>query len=594
MLLPPRKATRTRRVIVAATLLSLAAALSTAWAQPPARVLPPPQGDQPAIVPATAPVPPIAPAAPASPPKFQAPITPTRADLARVFLQLEHALSIARDKTPRQRAENSKAFDALTMTFFSGRYGDVIKQLHAFIDKVGVASPDSDRQLARSLRVSCDPQVIALDAFATAKVTLTSMYDAGAGAGLAAPVKRPITVRFTRSGGGHTASLWTEATIEPAGMISAELLIDLPKSFAGAAPGVYDVSVDFQTKTSAAPVDIGRIVIASRAPSADRALITERAQALEAANEQERPVLATAARRVLGRASLLTDTPSPNNSSEFMLDIPRLVIDLNAELDQIAAGTDPFKSRAGDWWVLLSTGQSTLPARIIAPPTALAPPALTPGPKAPLLIALHGLGGDENMFPDAYGNGKLASLAAQRGFILVSPRVDLMTFASPKALDALLDDLATMYDFDRERVYVLGHSMGAGAGAFAARNSITKVAGVACLAGGLQRPVARPVAPILIYAGELDPIASAKTLKAAALASKAAGFRVEYREAANEGHTLMVASVLDDAVAWLLEQRLDPQERQRWLDADKARPRKAPGPNPAGAPAVPAPTPAAP
>jgi predicted esterase len=231
----------------------------------------------------------------------------------------------------------------------------------------------------------------------------------------------------------------------------------------------------------------------------------------------------------------------------------------------------------------LKTNASTNPTRIIAPASAL-----TPGVKPPLLIALHGMGGDENMFPDAYGNGRLKALADKHAFILVSPRVDLTTFTSPKAVDAFLDDLASMYEFDRDRVYVIGHSMGAGAAAYIARNSITKVAAVACLAGGPQRPVLRSVAPMLVFGAELDPIISAATLEAAARASEAAGFSVEYREAADHGHTLMVGPVLDEVVIWLLQRRLDVAERQRWLDEDKARAKKPAPSKPAPAPATPA------
>ncbi len=544
-------------------------ALSVAWGQP-----------------APTPRPAIEPAPPVAPAKFEAPVKPTRADVARAYLGLEHALNPSSIERPADvPAAYSKAFDALTMSFFGGRFDEVIKQVHTLTDTVHgrrslvSCSPDV---IARSLHLSCDPPVIALNAFATAKVTLTSMYDAGAGAGLAAPIKRTIFVKFEKSNGSET-TLQTEATIVPAGMLTAELLLDLPKDFAGATPGVYDVSVLWSLSSKCGGHGVGRIVLTAQAPSADRAAITERAQALEASNADEHPPLAAAARRVLGRATLLTDSPSPNNSSEFMLDIPGHVTELNAELDQIAAGNDPFSSRRGDWWTLLKTNASTNPTRIIAPASAL-----TPGVKPPLLIALHGMGGDENMFPDAYGNGRLKALADKHAFILVSPRVDLTTFTSPKAVDAFLDDLASMYEFDRDRVYVIGHSMGAGAAAYIARNSITKVAAVACLAGGPQRPVLRSVAPMLVFGAELDPIISAATLEAAARASEAAGFSVEYREAADHGHTLMVGPVLDEVVIWLLQRRLDVAERQRWLDEDKARAKKPAPSKPAPAPATPA------
>ncbi len=62
------------------------------------------------------------------------------------------------------------------------------------------------------------------------------------------------------------------------------------------------------------------------------------------------------------------------------------------------------------------------------------------------------------MFFDAYGAGRLARLARDNGYLLVTPRQPLMGALLP--IDSLIDQLAEIAPIDRNRVVVIGHSMG--------------------------------------------------------------------------------------------------------------------------------------
>ena len=53
------------------------------------------------------------------------------------------------------------------------------------------------------------------------------------------------------------------------------------------------------------------------------------------------------------------------------------------------------------------------------------------GKPLPLVIALHGAGGSENMFFDAYGNGKIVDLCRKRGWLLVAPRLSFFGLGMP-------------------------------------------------------------------------------------------------------------------------------------------------------------------
>lgn len=185
-----------------------------------------------------------------------------------------------------------------------------------------------------------------------------------------------------------------------------------------------------------------------------------------------------------------------------------------------------------------------IPMRIVAPPALVAS-------KRPVgvLLALHGAGGDENMFVDAYGQGIAARLAAEQGLVLVSPTTTPFV-QSAEPLDSLLALLRREFRMDSARVFVMGHSMGAGAAASLARARPAQIAAVVCMAGGA--PVSVAGAPPMLFIGAaLDPIIPAARVRAAAEGTPTG----RYEELAAEGHTLMVRRGVLRGMAWLAEQR---------------------------------------
>lgn len=118
--------------------------------------------------------------------------------------------------------------------------------------------------------------------------------------------------------------------------------------------------------------------------------------------------------------------------------------------------------------------------RIAFPPTALG----ARGRQRPVnvVIALHGAGGSENMFFDAYGNGLGATLALRRSWVFVSPRT---------GATAVADVLAWLRGPRRlnvGRVFLMGHSMGGGVALSAAESMRERPAAMALFA-----PAARAI-----------------------------------------------------------------------------------------------------
>lgn len=133
----------------------------------------------------------------------------------------------------------------------------------------------------------------------------------------------------------------------------------------------------------------------------------------------------------------------------------------NAILDALDAGRDPFAANHGDFHrAYRSPVDGTLqPYRIFIPDRYDGTPPL------PLVIALHGAGGDENDFFDDFPQAPLQPEAQRHGFVVVCPRGrDSHSGYRGAAGQDVFDVLAEVrreYRIDASRIYMMGHSMGA-------------------------------------------------------------------------------------------------------------------------------------
>jgi poly(3-hydroxybutyrate) depolymerase len=148
-------------------------------------------------------------------------------------------------------------------------------------------------------------------------------------------------------------------------------------------------------------------------------------------------------------------------------------------------GKDPFVGKTGGFerhYVFEAAGE-IMPYRVYVPTT------YNGSRSFPLIVALHGLGANEDSFMDSY-NKTVPTLAEQRGYIVVSPlgfRIDgfygfnLSGDAAPadrrrvqlseQDVMEVLQRVRAAYKIDEARVYLMGHSMGAiGTWAIAAKH----------------------------------------------------------------------------------------------------------------------------
>jgi predicted esterase len=182
------------------------------------------------------------------------------------------------------------------------------------------------------------------------------------------------------------------------------------------------------------------------------------------------------------------------------------------------------------------------------------PESAAPASGWPVVVAVHGAGGDERMFFGGYGAGSIVQLANELRVAVISPAAPLST----SALFGLIDVLAPRHSLDGGRVALLGHSMGAGVVSRAAGERPERIRAVACIAGscaaaGGGASVGAAAVPVMVVAGALDPLFGVAALEAQTAALRAGGRAVEFRVHDTEGHTLVVGEALPAAMKWLGE-----------------------------------------
>ncbi|MBK7643889.1 MAG: dienelactone hydrolase family protein [Planctomycetes bacterium] len=246
------------------------------------------------------------------------------------------------------------------------------------------------------------------------------------------------------------------------------------------------------------------------------------------------------------RAALLHTHPSPDKPTEFRVDRRALATALDREIGALERGDDPYSRATGDLWRVLRIPEGELPVRIYAPTQAAKDTPL------PLVIALHGARGDENMFLEGYGCGRIRDLAEQHGFLLACPRSSGKL--TPETIDALVRALGYDYAIDEKRIGLVGHSMGAALAARLASESPGRYCALACFSGG-PREDAQELPPTWIRVGVIDQLADPAGMQAIAQKRKERGFAIDFQTLPDVGHTLIVGEELAGAIDWVLGHR---------------------------------------
>jgi len=460
----------------------------------------------------------------------------TRADLAAAYLRLEQAY-FANPPEGEKVSTINRGFDQATMAFFMGRNAEAIRAIDELTESIERDERVTAQRAISSLKVTPMPAVWRLDENDVRALRVQSIYDWQSDS----LEDVACEVRVNRADGRCLVAIPLVVSLGPKSL--ADTRLTFPETSATLEPGRYQIELGLAGKPG---IIAGHVNVVSSSLDALRETNAEQLAKITADSSAIEKALASCR----ARNQLLTDTPSVVNSAQFMADMHQLSKDVTAEIAVLAAGENPYSNRSGDSWRVFVSGKREVPLRVYAPQAAQADKPL------PLLVVLHGMGGDENMFFEAYGAGIIKQIAEKSDALVVSPLT--YTFGSDiRTLQALVDDLANDYQVDRDRVYVLGHSMGAGATASLARGHAETIAAACCIAGGSLSP-ASGTPPVLVVIPELDGVVPPARVRTSAERAASAGMAVEVREMPGFGHTLAVGIALPDAVDWLLKHKRTP------------------------------------
>lgn len=453
---------------------------------------------------------------------------PSMVDLARSYLAFERVVH-THGWTGVTRLEANASFDQLTLNFFLGDAAGAIARLDALTARIDPARAAVDERACDALTLVCEQRWRA-KGHERPLIALVRTHD-----GHAVPDDwdAPVFVHavpLDGSSGWTTQARWQQTSTRQLQTVTDAQL-----------PAGVDVELRLQVGTAPA-----RRLCTLEWLDAPPEQLRSQALAQLATIEADGPPLEQAHASLEARAKRFRNRVDPASASSVLFQPGQEWRALQADLTQLAQGEDPYRRRSGATWRVVRTATRTIPVRVHAPAAARDDQPL------PLVIALHGAGGDEHHWLEAYGAGQMARLAERDGVLVAAPAVG---FASWSAEDhsALVRALVYCYAIDLKRVMVIGHSMGAAAAAQLAATPSLKLAAVACLAGGPRGAAPKASAPLLVLSGERDSIVAHAPLRTAAEAWRAAGLPVDFRALPDEGHTLLVAEHLDEVWTWMLK-----------------------------------------
>ncbi len=198
--------------------------------------------------------------------------------------------------------------------------------------------------------------------------------------------------------------------------------------------------------------------------------------------------------------------------------------------------------RAGQFWLTVPTGKNARTACRL-----FVPEKLDPTKPVPIVVALHGAGGSENMFFEGYGNGHIVKECEKRGWLLLTTRSGLGFLGGPPPVLDIVTALAERYPIDPKRVFVVGHSMGAAQAVEAVQQNPGKFAGAAMLGGSGRVRKAEPFAelPLFVGVGTKDfALGGSRSLHKALVAGGAK--QATLKEYPNLEHLVIVREALPD------------------------------------------------
>jgi len=442
--------------------------------------------------------------------------------------------------TVEQRAEADGLGKMARESAAAGRYGEALKNLAHGMAVVRGTEWMPMTALAAALTMKLDRVV--LEPSSAVKITLGQLF----------PLDQPIegklsgTVALLPLAGGVPLKV-LRAVDAVAGDFTAPVTLDV--ALPDIADGNYRIAVSLAeasgkpiAKNATVRIEKGLAKRVAEDKAAMRALASKENDALRAAMPSIEYCIG------------LVDLANAHEVNVERVDFDAELKDAETMLAAGEEGRDPFAARRGDFRkAYRSNVDDTLqPYRIFVP-------ASYDGSKPyPLVVALHGMGGDENSYFDSrvYGSGAFAKEAERRGYIAVCPkgRNPASMYAGPAETDVLdvVAEVRRAYRIDPGRIYLTGHSMG-GYGTWSVAMSHPELfAAIAPVSGGGNPAGMAKIAkiPELVVHGDNDKTVSVEQSRKMVAAAKALEVEIKYVEIAGGDHLSAALRTFTDVFDW--------------------------------------------
>jgi predicted esterase len=446
--------------------------------------------------------------------------------------------------TPEARAEVDRLGEMARAANGEGKYGDALKHLYHAMALMRGAEWTPARALGSALTVKLDRAM--LDPGDKAAVRIGQMFalDEKPSAKLAA------SISLLKLRGDETVKdLKALDSVDPdfiAHPLSAEVVVPEVE------PGNYRIAVRVQIP-GGEPIVKYTTVHIERGLAADFATAKARAAKIqETLKARHRDALVAAVPSAEYRISLFELARAGEINFDRM-DFRETLKEATSMLDALDAGNDPFGARRGEFKkAYRSKVDSTL-----QPYQVFVPAAYDKAKTFPLVIALHGMGGDENSYFQAYAQGAFKVEAEKHGYIVACPKgrkpASMYIGDAEKDVMDVIAEMRRDYNIDPDRIYLTGHSMGGYGTWSVAMNHPDVFAALAPISGGANVPAAMSKIahiPVLIVHGDNDPTVPVERSRVMVATGKKLGAEIKYIEVPGGDHGSVVAPNFPAVFEW--------------------------------------------
>jgi len=457
---------------------------------------------------------------------------------------LKNTPEIIAKLTPEKRAEVDRLGDLAKQANAAGKYGDALKHLyHAMAIMRGMEWTPA-RAFASALTLKTDKMM--LEPGQPVVVKLVQIYSPDEK--LQGKLTGSIAL-MKMTGDERLKEIKTLDAVEPdlaAHPFATEITVPEIE------PGNYRISLKLQM-AAGEPVVKNATVHIERGLAAQVEAAKARAAKLEGIlKAKNQDALLAVLPSALYRISLF-DLANKGEINFDRIDFNGQLKEASAMLNALDAGNDPFAKRRADFKkAYLSKVDNTLqPYRVYVPTT------YDSSKSYPLVIALHGMGGDENSYFEAYNKGEFRVLAEDHGYIVACPKgrkpASMYIGDAERDVMDVIEEMKRAYRIDPDRIYLTGHSMG-GFGTWSiAMNHPEVFAALAPVAGGATNPAnMSKIAhiPQIVIHGDKDPTVPIERSRVMVDMGKKLGVELKFIEVPGGDHGSVVAPTFKDVFEW--------------------------------------------